>query len=208
MSRIDIRIMGVPERLSYIKSLKSILGTPSDKIIIDTEHLGVIPTAKRAWLLPTDKEYTMVLNDDVLLCDGFLEICERIVVAMPNAIISLFPIQFQSSTSIRTGCKPTVSPYVAADVLSGVGIIMPTKYARPCIESWVPNAKCDDRSIEQWAKKNRIPIITTLPAILQHIGDLSFFNPGRLPIKTDFFEKNPVADWDNTYVTSWTSLIR
>ena len=200
--------MSVPERLTYLEPLKSTLGISDDKIIIDTKHLGVIPTAKKAWLLPTDKEYTMVLNDDILLCDGFLGICERIIKAMPNAIISLFPMQFQSSTSIRTGSKPTISPYVTADVLSGVGIIMPTKYARPCVESWVPNAICDDRSIEQWAKRNQIPIITTLPAILQHIGDLSFFNPGRLPIRTDFFEKEPVADWDSTYVTSWTNLIR
>lgn len=208
MCEIDIRIMCVPERLDNVKRINEILKVPEEKIFIDTSHAGVIPNAKKAWLAPTDKDYIMVLNDDLIFCNGFLDICNKIIKAVPNSIISLFPMQFQSRETIRSGGKPTISPYVETDILSGVGIIMPTKYVKPCIESWLPDAICDDTSISLWAKKNNIPIITTLPATIQHIGDRSFFNPGRPPIMTEFFEGNPEANWDNPYVTSWTNLIR
>ena len=206
MGNIDVRIFGVPERMDWIEKNKAILNLPDENIFIDYDHIGCAPTAKRTWLKKTDKPYTMVLADDAELCDGFMSYCERAVKAHPRSIISLFPFQF---TKPVPGSKlPTKSPYVLTKTLSGCGIIMRTEWVEPCIDSWHPDAKGDDTSIQAWATKQRIKILTTLPALIQHIGDVSVCDPTRVLGRTPYFDKNPVnVDWDSKYVTSWTNII-
>lgn len=206
---IDIRIFTIPERLNHAKEMQKILNVPDKNCIIDYNHDGVIPTAKKAWLIPTDCDYVMVLNDDLIFCDNFLHICNQIVKSMPDCIISLFPLQFQQREVLsHVGGIPKNSPYVTTDILSGCGIIMPTRYVKPCIESWRKDAVCDDTSIHNWARANNITVITTLPTTIQHVGYVSVARPGGNYLKTDFFEQSPVANWESTYLTSWTSLIR
>lgn len=206
MGNIDIRIFGVPERNDWIEKNKSILGLPDENIFIDYKHIGCAPTAKRAWLKKTDKPYTMVLADDAELCDGFESYCECVIKAQPDKIISLFPFQFIHPVP---GSKlPTKSPYVLTKTLSGCGIIMRTEWVEPCIDSWHPDARGDDTSIQAWAEKRKIKIITTLPALIQHIGDVSVCDPTRVLGRTPYFKKSPVGvDWNSKYVTSWTNII-
>ncbi len=207
MGNIDIRIFGVPERQNWIDKNKSILNLPDENIFMDYEHIGCAPTAKRAWLKKTDKPFVMVLSDDVELCDNFLSYCERIVKSHPHSIISLFPYQF--IRPVPESRLPTQSPYVLTTTLSGCGIIMRNEWVEPCIDSWPSGAKGDDTNIQMWAKKNRIHILTTLPATIQHIGDISVCDPTRSLGRTPYFNKNPAnVNWDSGYVTSWTNIIR
>ena len=207
MGNIDVRIFGVPERTEWIEKNKKILGLLDENIIMDYEHVGCAPTAKRAWLKKTDKPFTMVLADDAEPCDNFLDYCERIVRAHPKYIISLFPFQFIKPVP---GCRlPERSPYVLTNKLSGCGIIMRTEWVEPCIASWRRDAVGDDTSIQAWAEKNRIRILTTLPATIQHIGDVSVCDPTRVLGRTPYFEKNPSGiNWDSDYITSWTNIIK
>ena len=206
MSNIDVRVFGVPERMGWIEEKKSILNLPDENIFIDYNHVGCAPMARLAWLKETDKPFTMVLSDDAELCNNFMSYCERVARAHPRAIISLFPFQFVKPVP---GSKlPTKSPYVLTKTLSGCGIMMRTEYVKPCIYSWHPDAKGDDTSIQAWAEKQRIKILTTLPALIQHVGDVSVCDPTRVLGRTPYFDKNPTnVDWDSKYVTSWTNII-
>ena len=207
-SSIDIRIFGVPERQEWIDRNKRILNVPEENIIMDYEHYGCAPTARRAWLKKTDKPFTMVLSDDAELCDDFISYCERIVKAHPKKIISLFPFQFIKPVPGSRLPAPSESPYVLAKTLSGLGIIMRTEWVEPCIDSWPPYAKGDDTNIQAWAERNRIKILTTLPALIQHIGDVSVCDPSRSLGRTPYFAKDPSGfDWDSKYVRSWTNII-
>lgn len=204
---IDVRIIGVPERMKNVKENQKILGINGGHIFIDFEHEGCVFNARRAWLKGTDKPYIMVLADDVELCDNFLFYCAKVITAHPDAVISLFPLQFVRG--IPPANIPKRSPYIATTALSGCAIIMKTEYVLPCVGSWKQNAKGDDTSIQEWANQNGIPIITTVPAIVQHIGDVSFFDSSRSIGRTPHFEKNPCnVNWDDPYVTSWTNIIR
>ena len=203
---IDVRIFGVPERIDWIKKKKEILDLPDENIIMDYEHVGCAPTAKRAWLKKTDKPFTMVLSDDAELVNGFMGYCERVVKAHPKNIISLFPFQF--IRPVPGSRIPTCSPYVLTKTLSGCGIIMRTEWVEPCIRSWPPDAKGDDSNIQRWAEKQHIKILTTLPALIQHIGDVSVCDPTRSLGRTPYFDMNPAnVNWDSTYVTNWANII-
>lgn len=206
MSSIDVRIIGVPERQEWVDKNQAILGLPDENIFMDYTHMGCIHNARRAWLKPTDKPFVMVLADDAELCDNFMSYCERVVKAHPKKIISLFPFQFMRP--VPGSRLPKDSPYVSTNNLSGCGIIMCTEYVQPCVDSWHPTAKGDDKSIQVWAEKHRIKMITTLPALIQHIGEVSVVDPSRSLGRTPYFDKNPCnMDWDSKYVTAWTNII-
>ena len=204
---VSIRIFGVPERMDWIVENQTKLRLPDENVFIDYEHEGCVPSARKAWLKETNKPFTMVLTDDVELCDDFQYCARAIVTTHPDDIISLFPIQFMHACDthfIQGG-----SPYIATNMLSGCGIIMRTDYVRPCLDSWDPEINGDDVNIRMWAEKNKIGIITTIPATIQHIGDKSVHDASRSIGRTDFYSKTPLhANWYDGYVTSWTNVVK
>lgn len=202
---VDIRIFGVPERMDMIRRNQGLLGLPDDRIVLDPEHNGCLPTAKRCWGLPAEADHVLVLPDDVLLCYHFTDYLERIVRAHPDAVIGLFPIQFPDRRHVSR--FPTRSPYVETKTLSGAGILMRADYIEPCLASWHSEGG-DDANIQRWAEREGIQVLTTLPAILNHIGFVSIHDPSRSLGCTEFFRADPSdANWDDPYVTPWTNVV-
>ena len=180
----------------------------SKQILIDKEHKGCLWNARRAWKKKTEKPFVMVLTDDVILCDGFLEICDKIVNTHPDKVISLFPVQFLRSDL----CNPIKlkSPYISTNRVSGAGIIMPTEFIKPCLDYWDTSISTeDDANIKRWAEHNNITILTTIPSTIQHSDCVSVFNPNRSIGSTDFYDQSPQdIDWSSTFITPWTNIIR
>lgn len=93
---VDVKIMGVQARLQYINALKRQLGlTWEDCIIDDRGFTGggdAWYNAKRAWTAPARHGAThrLVLQDDAIVCPGFLEIVEKAVSKHPTAAWSFY----------------------------------------------------------------------------------------------------------------------
>ena len=202
---IDIRIFAVPERKEWAERNQKLLKIPDDHMIWDKEHIGVIPTAKKAWLIETKKPFVMVMNDDAEICKDFIKYCEKIITLHPDHIISLFPFQFRTRRQVRN--KARRSPYIATTEVMGLGVIMKKEYIKTCLDSW--DEKFGDYvNITRWAIANEIPILTTLPSIIQHIGDDSIQDPLRTIGRTDFFDPDPVNEnWDDGFVTAWSNVV-
>ena len=201
MNKIDMRIFGVYSREEMIQATAHKLVLSEDHIYHDDRPNGgsVMYTAKKAWLssIPDSITHRVVLSDDVEVCNGFTEICTQMVNAHPDDVITLFPYQFMHR---QLGLEKLLTPYVVSNTLSACGIIMPAKYIKPCFD-WIdkhyPDAQDDDYYIQLWATANNIRMLTTIPATLQHIGDDSIFNPQAPIRRTDYYEQNPVADWES-----------
>lgn len=205
--KVSIRIFGVPERMECIRKNQKRLCIPDELVFIDENHEGCVPTAKKAWSYPTDKEFVLVLQDDVELCDNFLKYLNTIVEVQPDAIISLFSFQLARRASVNR--VPSVSPYVEIRQVTAQGLIMPTAYIQPCLESWKEGIDGDDTNITEWAKENGIRMLTTLPATIQHIGIKSVFDPARSLGMSEFYDKNPAdVAWDNSFITNIDNIIR
>lgn len=200
MSKIDIQIYGVHERDDMIANTVEKLGLSYNNVHYDDRPGGglMMYTAKKAWFAPLMEGQThrVALADDVEVCDGFYEVCEQIADAHPNAIVSLFPYEFMKR---NPDVENVGTPYIKTLILSGCAIIMPVQYIKPCFDYiWeVFEDNCaDDEGIQVWAEHKGIPIITTIPAIIQHIGDDSIANKGCFIRITVYYDEHLVADWN------------
>lgn len=191
-----------------MRQTQSILSVPEDRIVIDYNHDGCIPTARRAWEIQASEDHVLVLQDDILLCKDFMSYCTRMISAHPDVILSLFP---PNQLCFRKNIKrlPRNTPYIQTKELTAQGIVMPSRFISPCLDSWEDFRRGDDTNILFWARQNNITILTTIPTTMQHIGYDSVFNPGRLVPGSDFYDPDPsYVDWDNTYYTSWTNVTK
>ncbi len=203
MNTLDVRIFGIEERMENILTLNNHL--PGVTVVIDKNHDGIIPTSKKTWLIPTESTHVMVLNDDVLLCNDFYNICVTMINTHPKSIFTLFSFPYMDGSRInRCGGYPKKTPYVEVKSVGGAGIIMPREYIEPCISSWKPDAKHDDTSICEWAITNKIQILTPIPAILQHLPMPS--TVGHPQMQTKIFEEFPVADWSCGFVLNESNV--
>lgn len=202
---VDVRIIAVPERKDFVKKNQEILKLPATNIVWDKEHVGCVYTAKKAWCIETDKPFVLVMADDAELCKDFMMYCEKIIQVHPEKIISFFPNQFRKRNQVRN--RERRSPYVSTREASGLAIMMKTDYIKPCLETWDMSIG-DDVNITRWAKNNDIQIITTLPSLVQHIGDESVHDTTRSIGRTYFFNPDPKHEnWDDGFVTSWSNVV-
>lgn len=206
---IDIHIYAIHEREAMVQALSTKLGLDESCIHYDDRESGsdTLYTAEKAWLadMPEGLTHRVVLPDDADVCNGFKEICEKMVAAHPDDIFCLYPMNLPAK---RSGVfRRIITPYVIAKGVSGVGVIMPVKYIKECfawIDETVPSPKKeDDYSMWCWARQKGVRVLTTIPSIVQYLGDVSVANPD-VPIRrTTYFKENPTADWSNTKVVRY-----
>lgn len=204
---IDIHIYGVHERDDMIAATKTKLNLSDDYIHYDDRPGGglMMYTAKKAWLAPVSEGIThrIALADDVEVCDGFLNICTQIAEAHPKSIISFFPYEFMKKNPEIEGYD---TPYWKAHILSGCAIMIPVEYIEPCfkyVKERFDDNCADDEGIQAWAEANGREILTTIPALIQHIGDDSIANKGCFIRRTEYYEENPVADFSSSKVMEY-----
>lgn len=211
---VGIKIVGVHERDHMIDEMNRQLQLPAGDIIYDERQGGgyAFPMLKKAWLDPYADEEThrVVLNDDLELCNNFREICEQIAKAQPNSIVSFFTTYLNSSFCDQE-IQKIQTPYIRHDVgIFGCAIMMPKDVAIECMEytnNYYPDIKFESRAFTQFARERGIPIITTLPGLVQHIGDESLVDQS-LPIRrTTRFEKYPDADWNTKEVIELKTMM-
>lgn len=205
---IDVHIYGVHARDNMISELADALKLTGKFIHYDDRPNGGSPlyTCKKAWLSPVDAGIThrIVLQDDVAVCDDFLEIAAAIAETHPKAIVSFFPFQFQTTIPGIAECG---TPYFLARPISGCGVMMPVEYIEPCfdyIRERYDDAVDDDQGMSFWANSNGVLALTTIPALVQHLGDVSVANPKAPVRRTPYFAQNPHANWKSTKIISWT----
>lgn len=203
-SLIDVRIFTVPEREEMARKNQEILGLDDDHIILDKNHDGALATAKKAWSMKTDAPFVMVMNDDVELCKDFMKYCEKIITLHPDDVVSLFSYKLRKRKQVRQRARRT--PYVRTDEVMGQAVIMKSEYVSQCLAYWSDDLS-DDANIGRWANDHQIPILTTLPCIVQHIGDDSVIDPERKIGRSDFYNPDPKDEnWDDAYVTAFSNV--
>lgn len=207
MMTVDIQIYGVHAREKMMLELKNFLSLNNECVHYDDRPNGglVLYTAKKAWLAPIPELAThrIALAEDVEVCNNFWEIADQIAKAHPKEIISFFPYEFMRKNQDIEGLD---TPYFKAHSLFGAAIMMPVEYIQPCFK-WISDRFddniADDDGIACWAKKEGVTILTTIPSLVQHIGDDSIIEPGRPIRRTVYYEKNPIVDWSNKKIMEY-----
>lgn len=210
---IGIRVTAVEARRSMAEHLQEKLNLPDSHIIYDDRPGGgnAMYTVKKAWRDPLEEGEThrVVLNEDVEVCNGFRSICEQIAIAQPDCCMVLFTTALNGH-SYDAFIRDLKTPYVDHGVgLFGCAIMLPVKYIEECF-SWI-ESNCDpdiwdNAGILSWLRHKGLPIRTTMPLLVQHIGDDSLVDPS-LPVRrSERFAMDPKADWTCTEVASMPEL--
>ena len=172
MVKVDIKIMGCHKRDEYIKAMLEKLGLDESIVCYDDRDGkgDAMYTARKAWLAPIPYGVThrLVLQDDCLLCNDFVDIVHKIVEQYPNVFFSLL------NTRVNPEDKKIDSPYIqiVGERMYGQAIIMPVKHIQKMFD-WIDRLekgyRHDDTAIGTYASVNGIKVLSTIPSLLQHL---------------------------------------
>lgn len=199
---VDIRIMASPKRAGHVEEMLKKLKLPETSVTWDDRPNGgdAMYTAKKAWLhpVPSGVKHRLILQDDIEMCDNFVETVNMIADAHQDCVLSLFSL---SSPNYSPHHKK--SPYHQIDTLNGCAIMMPTDIINPCMK-WCDESTDevlklqDDLMITEYCRAHNIMMLTTFPNIVQHIGHESLLHKNRFwECKSMWYDKKGVADWWN-----------
>lgn len=205
--KLDVKIMGVKKRVHYITDILNRTGLTTDCVVLDDRGIAgggdAWYNAKRCWLAPIPEGVThrMVLQDDILTCNDFVGICEKLINVFPDVIWAL-----NGGTWILPTMRKNDSPYinVRGGGLSGQAVIIPVQHIRKMME-WSDSVfgetyKHDDGRIGFYALCNDVKVFGTIPSLVDHIQIDSVIpnhNSKKRICKTWIGEDIGIQDWDN-----------
>lgn len=199
---IDIKIMAHPSRRENVMKILTALSLSDDIVVWDDREYGgdAMYTSRKAWNLPIPSGCThrLVLQDDIEICDNFLDIVEQVAKGHTSQVISFFHCE-EYANNVR---------YAEVKHLWGCALMIPAHLISNCwkyIEHIPEEPWCgehadiimrhDNNCIMLWAINNDIPAINTVPSLVQHIGDDSLVGIKEKRVSQDFVKSPPIIGW-------------
>lgn len=174
MNKVDVKIMAVKPRRKMVLKMCEQLGLKEEDCVIYDDRPsggGTLYTCRKCWNAPVKEGIThrVVLQDDLELCNDFIDIMNVIVNVNPEFIFTLF------CPRVRFEHARNDSPYVIIKGWNtwGQGIMMPVSYVKPMFgfadRELGDDFPFDDGIYSWWAKEEKIWIATTIPSTVQHL---------------------------------------
>lgn len=174
MNKVDIKIMAVKPRRKIVLSMLDQLGLSEEETVIYDDRPnggGTLYTCRKCWEAPIPDGVThrLVLQDDVLLCNDFIEIMNKIVNVHPEFIFTLYcpRLRFEDAVS--------GSPYIIIKGCNtwGPGNMMPVSYIKSIFDfvdaELGHDFPFDDGIYSWWAQREKVYIASTIPSTIQHL---------------------------------------
>lgn len=169
--KLKVKIMGVPSREENINKLVDELGLKSSDVVYGDESIGrPYETSKTAFTTKLGKGTThiLVIQDDVEVCEDFIENVTKVVDVFPNDILTFFNPQYSTYRGFN---YYVVNSNVR---MFGQAICMPVDVAKQCFnwcEDTLPDMFKidDDLNIKRFAEANHVRIVGTVVPLVQHL---------------------------------------
>lgn len=204
MYKADIKIMAVKPRRPYVLKTLDKLGLDEATTVIYDDRPsggGTLYTARKCWEAPAKEGIThrVVLQDDLLLCNDFQGILNRIVNAQPELIFSLY------CSRVKPEDMHPETPYMIIKGTNawGQGMLMPLHHVKPMFEfsdrELGEDFPFDDGVYIWYARAKKIPIATTIPGTIQHLCPTEStlgYNDKRKVSKVWYGENISNYNWD------------
>lgn len=210
--KLDVKIFGVKSRVRLIADLLERLNLPRSCVYIDQRGpMGANDcwgNAKRAWSAPIPEGVThrLVISDDAVTCNNFLQICNKIINVFPDVIWTLYSGLWIPEKARKNDC-----PYVNVRgcKTGGLAIIMPVEHI-PKMVAWSDSVlgedyRHDDGRIGFYALCNDVKLYSTIPSLTDHLPVDSVIrghNDKRRVAKAWIGEDIGYQDWDNREVNN------
>lgn len=194
---IDIRIMAHPSRKENVNYILNRLSLSEDSVVWDDRPGGgdATYTARKAWChpLPEGCTHRLVLQDDIEICENFLNIVEQVAAKHTDKLVSFFHTE-----------GVMIERYNRTPKVWGQALMFPVHLIRPCwnfidntVLKWYKYDvwRHDTLCIRLWAEHHGIHVINTSPSLVQHIGDISLVGIDKERIATDYTKEPPLNGW-------------
>ena len=207
---LDIKIYGCHVRDENIHLCQQALNLSDSDIVYEDRPNGgnAYYTFRRALLEPVPEGVThrLVLPDDMKLCSNFLERLTFLVNKFPKKVIELYPFDYNFMENLG------YTPYYRVITLAACGIVFPVQIIKEMVE-WIDNCYTkytgytvdnliDDMAVQAWCNDYRVDMITTLPSLVQHIGDVSLL--GDFPVRRTKWFLDDMSEEDLEKI-NWSS---
>ena len=167
----DVKIMACYERKTIVDKMINDIGGKVEVFYDDRiERFGTSYTQIKCLesLFEDGITHRCLLQDDLEICDDFRNHLSEIISLFPNAILTLFC----SRLSKRDLESKANFVYISGYNTWGPGNVFP-KWMIPKMLEWrnknIPDHPYDDSLYWLFAKEFKIPIITTIPSLIQHL---------------------------------------
>lgn len=166
----SVSVMAHESRAKHFDYLKKHLGDVPFSIDDNKQKLGTWGNCKRAWSLrDKTKDYHLVIQDDAVLCDNFMEKVSEFINKYPNESYQLFRGKKRQSWAIGTA-KLDVD-VLQGQLLWGVAIMLRQDIIEPAIhwgeQNFVPSYP-DDTRIKKYLDSKGIKTLYPYPSLVDH----------------------------------------
>lgn len=168
--KLSIVIMAHPERQKWAKELAQKLQAP---IVYDRVN-NIWDTCRRAWLsqVSVGAEYTLVLQDDSIVCSNFRERAEAL---LEEDLIYSFFAGHLLATRIRHAVVRK-KPYVeSGQIFNEIALCMRTEHIEDMVKYCDDREATTDQEISKWARWRRLKIRYPIPSLVDHRDGESLF---------------------------------
>src|SRR4030042_6958001 len=161
--KLSIVIMAHPARRAMAEALAlSLGGVP---IVWDMIN-DVWDTCRRSWqAIDKTAEYGLVLQDDVIVCNGFIRRAEAIV---GGGFIYNFFIHYIFADRVKKALSEGKSAFFRTNICSELAICMPTKYIDSMVKYVEEHGGTSDTLISQWANSRHIRVCYPIPSLVDN----------------------------------------
>lgn len=180
------------------------------KVMDDKFKQGVWFNAKRCWKLAGEATHHLVLQDDIVICNNFVNGVVKVIEAFPDDLISLF---HGPRKKFDGSCR-----WGKSEGVWGQAVVMPTGMVQEFLD-WEkknihPSFKHDDSRISLFAIKTKRRVKVPFPNLINHrdtelksvLGNKWYkprvstdFMGARDPCDFDWMDKDPMMSSINSF---------
>jgi len=198
MKPIIFVIMGVKgrERLSGSLQRQIITSGGACRVFLDSGYSGHRIAAQNAWEnAATLGDPVVMLEDDIIICDGFVELANAAIAARPDELISGFVMSKKVAVARAKGFSWGVASSLAWNQMVYIPMSMIEDVVRFSRESVASECKYWDVTMTLYAKLSTRRFFFTVPCLVQHMNSQSTIGNHPLlfgrPRIAEGFEQSP-----------------
>lgn len=176
---VEVLIQHHPARAELLPALLDRL--PGARPVADPKPDAALKSPWRTYraclLAPGDASHRLIVQDDVEVCDHFLEAVERAVEARPDDAIVLYVSAAPLSIlrSMKDACARDEPFAVVPDRswIPAVAVVWPTGMLRRIVEfadaqPWPESFVADDEILGRCRDALFLPVVATVPSLVEH----------------------------------------
>lgn len=189
--KLDIKIMGIPERANSIKYILEKLGDEAKKhtkVYIDKGEHGVWWNAKRCYR-DLDYNYThlMLIQDDVLVSNNLYDVVKILISLLPNNPIGIYGNDQIMKKALLNGHHWVIIRGGAWGQCMILPIDMVKDFNKWCDTEIMEEYRYDDRRFTQFFIDRKIDSYFTVPSLIQHNTNIKTSEGHHNPSRSNYF---------------------